>query len=154
MKSFLAITAIAILFAACNNAENKSSGHSSPHDQPQTHEDSLLKDVMDGHDFTMAKMNRVSAGQKQVQAAIDSINKLSEKLKQNSADYKSQLDSLAEQLKYADYSMNKWMEEFNYDTATKAVNRAVYLESEKKKIAAVKDAMLSSLQKADSLFKK
>jgi hypothetical protein len=154
MKYLLAIASIVILFAACNNAENKNSDHSGPHDQPQTHEDSLLKDVMDGHDFTMAKMNRVAARQKQVQVAIDSINKMPEKLKQNNAAYKSQLDSLAEQLKYADYSMNKWMEEFNYDTATKAENRAVYLESEKKKIAAVKDAMLSSLQKADSLFKK
>lgn len=151
MKFFLGIIAMAILFIACNNAENKTTG---THDQPQTHEDSLFKDVMDGHDFTMAKMNRISAAQKQVQSAIDSINKIPEKLKKQAAGFKTQLDSLSEKLKYADYSMNKWMEEFNYDSATKGTNRADYLEGEKKKIAAVKDAMQSSLDKADSLFKK
>lgn len=151
MKSFLAIILIGTLFTACNNTENKSS---SPHDQPQTHEDSLFKDVMDGHDFAMAKMNRITNVQKKVQSAIDSINKMPEKLKKDATAYRVKLDSLAEQLRYADYSMNKWMEEFNYDTATKSANRGLYLESEKKKIAAVKEAMLSSLRKADSLFKK
>jgi len=151
MKHFLIIIAIAILFIGCNNTE---SGSSVSHDQPKTHEDSLFKDVMDGHDFAMAKMNRIPALQKQVQQATDSISKLPEKLKKAATGYKVQLDSLSEKLKYADFSMNKWMEEFNYDTATKGTNRGAYLESENKKIAGVKEAMLSALQKADSLFKK
>jgi hypothetical protein len=140
-----------LLFIACSNAENNSSA---THDKPQTHEDSLFKDVMDGHDFAMAKMNRIPSLQKQVNHTIDSINQLPEKLKKAATGYKEQLDSLSEKLKYADFSMNKWMEEFNYDTATKSTHRAVYLESENKKIAGVKEAMLSALQKADLLFKK
>jgi hypothetical protein len=154
MKFLLVTAATVILLAACNNAENKSSEHSGVHDQPKTHEDSLLKDVMKGHDFAMAKMNRIPALQKQVKQITDSINQLPGKLKKSAEGYKSQLDSLSEKLKYADYSMNKWMEEFNYDTATRSTNRAIYLESENKKIAAVKEAMLSALQKADSLLRK
>ena len=151
MKHFLIIIAIAILFIGCNNTESDSSVS---HDQPKTREDSLFKDVMDGHDFAMANMNRIPALQKQIQQATDSIGKLPEKLKKAAAGYKVQLDSLSEKLKYADFSMNKWMEEFNYDTAIKGANRGAYLESENKKIAEVKEAMLSALQKADSLFKK
>lgn len=151
MKLFLMLTLLLSLIAACNNAENKST---TEHNQPQTHEDSLLKDVMNGHDVAMGKMNRVSALQKKVQAAIDSINKLPGKLKKSTIEYKLQLDSLSQQLKFADNSMNKWMEEFNYDTATISANRAIYLEAEKKKITAVKDTLLAALEKADYFFKK
>lgn len=151
MKFFLIIILTSLLFVACNNAENTDSAK---HDQPQTHEDSLFKDVMDGHDFAMARMNRIPALQKRVQQAADSINKLPEKLKKEATVYKAQLDSLSEKLKYADFSMNKWMEEFNYDSATKSSNRNAYLESENKKITGVKEAMLSALHAADSLFKK
>ena len=76
------------------------------------------------------------------------------KQKKSITDYKTQLDSLTEKLKYAEFGMNKWMEEFNYDSATKSSNRETYLESENQKISKVKEAMTTALQKADSLFKK
>jgi hypothetical protein len=50
--------------------------------------------------------------------------------------------------------MDRWMEEFNMDSASNNEEmRVKYLESEKIKIAKVNEAMLSSLQKADSLLK-
>jgi hypothetical protein len=150
MKSNLIITSIITLFAACNNANN---GNSTKHDQPKTHEDSLLKDVMNGHDLAMGKMDKLSAAEKQVHNALDSISKLSEKSKKAAADYKIQLNALSENLKYADSIMNKWMSEFNYDSATTGPNISVYLESENQKIIKVKEAMLSALQKTDSLLK-
>jgi len=148
---------IAILFTiilfACNNSSD-SNNNATGKEEPKTHADSLLKDVMDGHDVAMGKMSKLSSAQKKVQQAVDSINKLTEKQKKSIADYKTQLDSLTEKLKYAEFSMNKWMEEFNYDSATKSSNRETYLESENQKISKVKEAMTTALQKADSLFKK
>jgi PBP1b-binding outer membrane lipoprotein LpoB len=150
MKSILIIASIITLFVACNNADDS---NTTRHDQPKTHADSLLKDVMGGHDIAMAKMDKLSAAEKQVHNALDSINKLPGKSKKT-ADYKIQLNALSEKLKYADSIMNKWMTEFNYDSATKGPNIAVYLESENQKITNVKEAMLSALQKKDSVFKK
>ena len=152
MKQVLIITSLILFCIACNDTVNNS--NTAKHDEPKTHADSLMKDVMGGHDIAMGKMSKLSAAQKHVQQAIDSINKLPGKLKKSAADYKTQLDSLSEKLKYAEYGMNKWMEEFNYDSATNGSNRAVYLESENQKVSKVKENMLSALQKADSLFKK
>ena len=152
MKQVLTITFLIIFCIACNDIVNNS--NTAKHDEPKTHADSLMKDVMNGHDIAMGKMSKLSAAQKRVQQAIDSINKLPEKLKKATADYKTQLDNLSEKLKYAEYGMNKWMEEFNYDSATNGSNRTGYLESENQKVSEVKEAMLSALQKADSLFKK
>jgi hypothetical protein len=74
--------------------------------------------------------------------------------RKNSTAYKMQLDSILDRLKYANYAMDRWMEEFNMDSASNNEEmRVKYLESEKIKIAKVNEAMLSSLQKADSLLK-
>jgi cysteinyl-tRNA synthetase len=147
---FISITFV-ILSVACNNTENSKAA---THDEPMTHADSLMKDVLHGHDFAMGKMSKLSAAQKHVHQVLDSINKLAGKLRNASAGYKTQLDSLTEKLKYAENGMNKWMEEFNYDSATNGANRTRYLESENLKISTVKAAMLSALQKADSLLGK
>jgi hypothetical protein len=64
------------------------------------------------------------------------------------------LDTLSVKLKFADSIMNKWMAEFNYDSATTGPNITQYLESENQKISGVKEAIHSALQKSDSLFKK
>ena len=64
------------------------------------------------------------------------------------------LDSLQKELSYAEFAMNKWMEEFNMDSAlNNAKERIDYLHSEKLKVTKVKESILSSLQKADSLIK-
>ena len=64
------------------------------------------------------------------------------------------LDSLKSDLSYAEFAMNKWMDEFNVDSAIDdAKERIKYLEEERLKVTKVKEAILSSLQKADSLLK-
>ena len=144
MKKILSLTFIITFAISCNNTGNSNT----------TKQDEPKKDVMDGHDMTMAKMTKLSAAQKQVQQALDSINTLPEKSKKAAVDYTIRLDTLSGKLKFADSIMNKWMTEFNYDTATTGSNRTEYLESENQKISSVKEAILSALQKADSLFKK
>lgn len=153
MDRILVVLFFATILFACNNATNNDS-NATAHEGPKNHADSLLKDVMDGHDAAMGKMSKLSSAQKRVQQAVDSINKLPEKQKKSAGDYKTELDSLSERLSHARTSMDKWMEEFNYDSATKSSNREAYLESENKKVTTVKDVMIAALQKADSLFKK
>jgi hypothetical protein len=80
---------------------------------------------------------------------------LSPALKQAAASYKIQLDSLAAKLNYAEADMDKWMEDFNMDSAKNdAALRAKYLEAEKEKVNRVREQMVSVLQQADSLLKK
>ena len=62
---------------------------------------------------------------------------------------------IQEDLNYAEYGMNTWMEAFNPDSAKENMEaRIKYLASEKDKVDKVKESILSSLQRADSLFKK
>jgi len=148
MKHLAQILGI-ILCLACNNSNHKSDT------SIKTHTDSLMDEVMHAHNLGMAKMNKIGEAETQVQQAIDSIAKLPEALQRRSATYKIQLDSLLARLKYADYVMNNWMEQFNLDSeANNSERRIKYLESEKTKILNVNDTMLNSLKDAESLLTK
>lgn len=116
-----------------------------------TKEDSLLQEVMDGHDAGMARMGKLSKYQKRVLQAIDSVNKRPSTKRDQ--DYLNQLLKLKEELSYAENSMNVWMEGFKMDSAKENTQlRLQYLAKEREKITKVKAAILSSLVKADSLF--
>ena len=144
-----------IMINACNNSENKNTG--APENEKQTSKapaDSLMEDVMNGHDVGMAKMGKLSAMQNQVQTIIDSIKKLPAKTREALTPYKNKLDRALEELKSARKGMEKWMDEFNMDSAlNNAEQRIKYLSDEKLKVSIVKENILTSLQKADSLIK-
>lgn len=154
MKKFLILAIAVALFTACKN--NKKEGGHDHHkkDAPKTQEDSLMADVMDGHDVGMAKYSKLGAMEKKVKAALDSLSKLPSKAQQAATPYKAQLDSLGKDLSYAIFAMDKWMEEFNMDSAKSDLQQRIqYLTDEKLKVGKVKEAILGSLQKAESLFK-
>ena len=144
-----------IIFVACNNnsggeEKDRKDGFSN---SPKNKEDSLFHEVMNGHDIAMPRMDRVSNYLIRIQKALDSINKLPEK--NLDTEFQQTLIDLQEDLNYAEYGMNTWMDGFKIDSA-KGDNekRIQYLEGEKEKITKVKDAVLSGLQRADSLFNK
>jgi hypothetical protein len=140
---------ILVLLMACNNSGKEHGGTA------KTHANSLMDEVMQGHNLGMAKMSKVSEAQKKVQQNIDSIEKLPAAIQKNGVPYKIHLDSVLSRLKFADYAMNKWMEEFNMDSSLNdEAKRIEYLESEKIKIAKVNDAMIGSLSEADSVLAK
>ncbi len=115
--------------------------------------DSLNKDVDDGHIAGMSKMGKLNRLQQRVKVMIDSIDQLPAQAKTKLADYRQKLDTTLKQLDYADFAMNKWMSEFKMDSAvnnTKA--RIRYLADEKIKVDNMKDAILNSIRRADSLF--
>lgn len=145
----LPLLSVLLLATSCNN--NKTTA---THKEPKSMVDSLYDDVMNGHDVGMGKMAKLTKLQKQVKNQIDSIAKLPVKAQQATAPYKAKLDSLLKDLDYADFAMNKWMEEFSLDSAKNDVQQRIkYLSDEKDKVTKVKSAILNSLEKADSLFK-
>ena len=154
MKKFI-LPSLALLFitvTGCNNSDNKNEGHTA--DAPKTQTDSLMADVMDSHDVGMGKMSKISKMQNEITRVLDSIAKLPAKAKKAVAPYKAKLDSLKADLAYAEMAMDKWMTEFNMDSAVNNVQERIkYLTDEKVKVGKVKEAILSSLQKADSLLK-
>ena len=120
----------------------------------KTQVDSLLDDVLEGHNIGMAKLGKLTRAEQTTKRLLDSIAKLPEKTRQAAEPLKVKLDSLKSDLSYAEFAMNKWMDEFNVDSAIdNAKERIKYLEDEKLKVTKIKEAILSSLQKADSLLK-
>jgi hypothetical protein len=150
---FLAISFIvAVIFISCNDSENKKSGPAEA--QPRTEAQILWKEVMDGHDIGMAKMGKLTRAEQATRRLIDSIEELPAKAKQAAAPLKVKLDSLQKDLKSAELAMNKWMAEFNMDSAVDDMKKRIeYLKSEKMKVSKVKESILNGLQKADSLMK-
>ena len=109
---------------------------------------------MAGHDEVMPKMGKVRGAQARAKAMLDSLAKLPSKAQDAAVDLKKKLETLVNDLNYADFAMDKWMTEFNMDSAVNNLEmRLKYLESEKGKVTKVKEAILGGLAKADSLFK-
>ena len=144
------VLVIVVALAACNNPDNKNSTV-----KEKTQTGSLMDEVMEGHNVAMAKISRLHQTKNQIQQVLDSISKLPADAKKNSVQYKTKLDSALNRLTRADVAMEKWMSEFNMDSASNDAERRIkYLESEKVKISTVKDAIINSLQNADSVIKK
>lgn len=115
--------------------------------------DSLLSQVMAGHDVAMPKMMKLERLQRQTQQAIDSINKLP--AARQHGGYKAKLDSVKKALDYGDFAMSQWMQEFKYDSLkNNEPARIQYLQREVEKVNKMKDAVLSSISRADSVFAK
>ena len=154
MKQLTILLAFCCLMAACNDGANESEERKDGFSETaKTPEDSLYKLVMEGHDIGMAKMGKLRGLQQQAQRSLDSLNKLSSS--ENKAQWQQMLMDIQEDLNYAEYSMNTWMEEFNSDSAKDNPElRLEYLKTEQDKVEKVKNNILSSIQRADSIFKK
>jgi hypothetical protein len=136
---------------ACKNSDKKTT---SKETAPATSADSLMIDIEDGHNVGMAKMSKLSLMQNAVQQVLDSIAALPDKAQEATEPYKRVLNGLMEDLKSAKDNMYKWMDEFNRDSAINDLQQRInYLTEEKMKVAKVKETILNTLQKADSLLK-
>lgn len=151
---FLAIS----LFIACNNAGKEDhSNHGAmgeKKDSTLSPADAIYEEVMAGHDEVMPKMSKVRGAQARAKTMLDSLAKLPSKAQDAMSGLKKELEKLISDLNYADFAMDKWMTEFNMDSAVNDVQQRIrYLESEKGKVMKVKESVLSGLARADSLFK-
>jgi hypothetical protein len=138
-------------FIACNNTDKKPEETADPQ---KAQADSLESEVLKGHDVAMPKSMKIPALLKKTQLLIDSINNLPAKVQSTAAPYKAKLESLLKDLNDAHAAMDKWMNEFNFDSAKDDLEQRIkYLSDEKLKVGKVKEAVLGSLEKADSLLK-
>jgi hypothetical protein len=152
-RIILSITIACFLTAACNDNTSDKPRTDAFSEKPVSKQDSLEKDVMDGHDVAMAKMSRIRKYLAQISLQRDSISKLP--VIQQNKTYQQALTDLDKDLQKADSSMNAWMEAYVIDSAKDNKElRIKYLESEKEKVDAVKKLVLESVQRADSLLKK
>jgi uncharacterized UPF0160 family protein len=141
---------------ACNNGDKKSDRPGGTHKKPKTSVDSLLLQIDDGHINGMSKIGTLHNAKKTIRALIDSIARKPAGAKQKAAAYLASLNAVIKEIDTADYAMEKWMPEYYNNTDTLADNineRIKYLNSEKIKINKIKEAILTSLLKADSLLK-
>jgi hypothetical protein len=151
-KYLLAFCFFAFSFlTACNNNDKKANGGQ---EVSKTLVDSLEAEVMDGHNVGMAKYGKLTAMQNEAQRLLDSIAKLPAKAQEAMMQLKTKLNGLVEDLKSAKSDMDKWMDEYNMDSAVNNIEQRIkYLTEEKLKVSKVKEAILNSLQKADSVLK-
>lgn len=153
MKKFIFPILALLVLAACNSGDKKD-GHNHSANEPKTLADSLMKDIDDGHIAGMSKIGKLHNTQKEVQRIIDSIAKLPAKAQETVASYVEQLKANIKELEYADFAMEKWMTEFEMDSAIDNMEQRIkYLTDEKMKVGKMKEAILTSMQKADSLLK-
>lgn len=154
MKQVLFLLLIAAAaFSACSGNPAASDTPQTGIPKLQTHEDSLVHDVLEGHDSGMARMVKLSKYIKKTKLLLDSVATVP--AAKRNREYEAGLKGLLEDLQYAEMSMNTWMEEFKLDSLKeKPRERVAYLESEKMKVTKMKEAILNSLQKGDSLLKK
>ncbi len=153
---FFCFMGLSVLLA-CQSSSDNSSDHSahSAMEAPKTPADSLYGQVMEMHDLVMPKMGKVRGAQKRAQALLDSIGSLPTRSATTLTPYKKELETLVSELNYADYAMDQWMMEFNLDSGKNNIEiRLAYLRAELEKVSKVKDAVVNSLTKADTLLKK
>ncbi len=150
-KLFIPILAFLMIFTAgCNNSTDNKTDNTA-----KAQEDSVFRLVMDGHNVGMAKMGKLSKAQIEVKRLLDSISKLPASAVKAAEPLKSKLDTLLKDLGNAESGMNKWMEDFSYDTLkTDLKERINYLSNETISVNGIKEKILGSLQKADSLLHK
>ena len=144
---------LSVSIAACNDAENDHSGHGKDNG-PKTKVDSLKESVDEDHIIGMSKMGKLTRAEQTTRRMLDSIAKLPAKARQAAEPFTIELETLQKELSDAESAMDKWMVEYKEDSLLDNVDERVkYLSSEKLKVTIVKEAILSGLQKADSLIK-
>jgi hypothetical protein len=153
-KIFLFLAAGLIVFMlACNNDQSEKTGNK----VEKSEADSLLDEVIAGHDVVMPKMGALMRAREKATELLDSITKLPAKAQEAAAPYKTRLNNVIADLNNADSLMDKWMTGFDMAFATNdsvsVKERVHYLLTEKVKVNEMKDAMLNSLKRADSVLK-
>ena len=141
---FYSLALITLLAAACN------SGGPADSEPQKSLSDSLLQQVLDGHDVAMPKMMKLQRLQKDAQAELDSLKKIPGNTQRIAL-----LDSTLKNLNYADVAMHEWMEGFKYDSLKdNEPARVDYLKIQLASVNEMKEVVLSSIAKADSVLAK
>ncbi len=147
----VSLAVLAIAFLSCNDSKEADKRS----DPDQALADSLQKEVDEGHNVGMARYGKLKSMKFEAERILDSISKLPAKAREAAAPLKVKLDSLVSDLATAKDNMDTWMREFDMDSALDNIqNRIKYLTEEKLKVGKVKESIIQSLQRADSVLRK
>ncbi|MFT3748940.1 MAG: hypothetical protein QM768_11510 [Agriterribacter sp.] len=148
MKNYI-VFFLLMAACACGNANNNQ-----PADEhnnasiPKTASDSLYKSVMDGHDVSMKKMGEIVRLKALISQQKDSIAKF----KTKDLQYIAAFDTAFNNLVYAEELMNKWMQDFNPDSAGNSEDeKLVFFRKEKEKIDTVNARINNSIEAAKKI---
>lgn len=146
-KLFLAaLMIVTVAFVAC--------GADDAAKNLQAKSQALYDSMIKGHDVGMAKMRALSNARNRTKQLIDSIDKLPAQAKEAAADLRVRLSGLGDELAAAEKGMNDWMAKINFDTLNNDIKEKVrYYTSENEKTTRIKNDILGSLAKADSVLK-
>jgi hypothetical protein len=152
MNRLLLLIVSGILLVSCNPGKKPAPENNDA--RPKSEVDSLMDQVMTGHDEAMAKYGKMQGLRNRIQVIIDSIDKLPAKAKTAAAPYAERLRNTAARVNNALSSMDKWMEEFNMDSALNNLQvRLQYLSEERNKVGRIRDTFISAFHNADSLLR-
>ncbi|MFT3949651.1 MAG: hypothetical protein QM763_21990 [Agriterribacter sp.] len=147
MKNYIAFFLLMIA-CACSNANNNQPADEHNASIPKTASDSVYKSVMEGHDAGMAKTGEIIRLKKEITQRKDSLVKMKTGDQQNIAI----LDTLFNNLVYADELMHKWMVDFNPDNAGNSEEeRLNFFKKEKEKIDTVNARINNSIESAKKI---
>ncbi|HSB91961.1 MAG TPA: hypothetical protein VLC28_02535 [Flavitalea sp.] len=150
MKSLLPFLSVVILFvSSCGDKVEEK--RPAVNTRVQNPEDSLLHEVLKGHDEGMAKIGRLKKYSSRIQLIIDSI-KTSRGTDKELVNY---LQPIKDSLDAAHAAMFGWMDQFTADTLeAMTTERIAYLEAQKASVTIVRNRIRNSLRLYDSLDKK
>ncbi|MBI5858115.1 MAG: hypothetical protein HZB42_10770 [Sphingobacteriales bacterium] len=137
-----------LAFSACKSGKPKK-------DKPaeKTEAQVILDEIDEIHIQGMSKMAKLTGLRQQVTKILDSVKAGTKAI---AVFFNQKLDSSLQSLTNAEVTMDKWMNDFyrNIDTLSEnATERVKYLTAEKLKATNLRDAILNSIQKADSVLK-
>jgi hypothetical protein len=148
--SYLLIISLLVL-GACKNADKKQEDHS---DGPMAQADSLYNQLLDEHEVGMKDWMKIDGRQKRIKALLDSLATLPNKADAGISELKNKLNDAASTLQKAYEDMDSWMSAMNLDSAKNDLaQRIKYLTEEKLRATQVNEAIMKSIQQADSLLK-
>lgn len=140
--------AVAIFFTACKSSDKKSGG------DLKTTADSLRQQVINIHNEGMRDYMKIEKKQGVVKSMLDSIAALPEKAKAAAEPLKAKLNEAMDALTKAYDDMYNWMPTLNLDSAKNDLQKGIdYYIKEKLNAENINQALLNSLQKADSVLK-
>lgn len=147
--AFLAL----FIFLLTSCGQNNQNPEAAADGGPITRADSLLQEVIDGHDVAMPKMKKLERLIKEGKTALDSLNTLPHSEQAKNGALKQELEATVALLTQADKAMHDWMNGFKYDSLqNNEPLRIQYLEDQKEKVTIMKDAVLGSIEKAEAVL--
>ena len=144
MKQIIVLMAAVVTLAACGGQDQSKDAAQTPVSKSLS--DSLMDQVMNGHDAGMGAMGKIGKADKDMLRVIDSLGKVKTAVPAVLQQAKKDLDSAATH-------MDQWMDGFDMEMkGMDSVAKINYLRANLSRINSIDDSMNHALQRADSLL--